>query len=57
VRQVLELPPGRKRFLVQVSWKDQQKSETIVGTLKPAGSRRLQVRLSRVGKDLSLDWR
>jgi serine/threonine-protein kinase len=57
VREVIELPPGRKRFLVQVLWKDQQKSQTIVGTLKPAGSRRLQVRLSRVGKDLSLDWR
>jgi serine/threonine-protein kinase len=57
VREVLELAPGRKRILVQVSWKDQQKSQTIVGTLKPAGSRRLQVRLSRVGKDLLLDWR
>lgn len=57
VREVIELPPGRKRILVQVSWKDQQKSQTIVGTLKPGGTRRLQVRLSRLGKDLSLDWR
>jgi hypothetical protein len=56
-KDVLEVPPGRHAFRVQVAWDDNEKTERIVGTFKPGATRRLLVRLGgRLRKGLSLEW-
>jgi len=55
-RDVLEVAPGRHTLRVQVSWDGDSKAEAIVGTFKPGATRRLQVRLGRLRKNLSLEW-
>jgi hypothetical protein len=56
-RRVVELKPGRHQITVQVSWDDERRSRTAVGTFPAAGSQRLVASLSRLTKKLSLDWR
>jgi hypothetical protein len=56
-KDVLEVPPGRHVFRVQVAWDDNEKTERIVGTFKPGATRRLLVRLGgRLRRGLSLEW-
>ena len=57
LRETVTLEPGKKRLLVQVFWRDGRRSETITGTFNPGATRRLSVRMGRVGKGLSLEWR
>jgi hypothetical protein len=54
--EVLELPPGRHRFKVEVTWGDQQRSDEILGRLMSGQTYRLEVRLGRLRKQLSLSW-
>lgn len=55
-KDVLEVQPGRHTLRVKVVWEDNEKTERIVGTFKPRVTRRLQVRLGRLRKNLSLEW-
>jgi serine/threonine protein kinase len=55
-RDVLEVKPGRHAIKVQLAWEDTQRTERILGTFKPGITRRLEVRLGRIRKNLSLDW-
>jgi serine/threonine-protein kinase len=55
-RDVLEVTPGRHTLRVQVAWEDSAKSEAISGTFRSGATRRLQVRLGRLRKNLSLEW-
>jgi Protein kinase domain len=55
-RDVLEVAPGRHTLRVQVAWDDDSKTDAIVGTFQPGATRRLQVRLGRLRKNLSLEW-
>ncbi len=55
-KDVLEVQPGRHTLRVKVAWEDNEKTERIVGTFKPRVTRRLQVRLGRLRKNLSLEW-
>ncbi len=57
LRETVTLEPGKKRLLVQVFWRDGRRAETIAGTFNPGATRRLSVRMGRVGKGLSLEWR
>jgi hypothetical protein len=57
LRETVSLEPGKKRVLVQVFWRDGRRSKTIAGTFDPGATRRLSVRMGRVGKGLSLEWR
>lgn len=57
LRETVSLEPGKKRVLVQVFWRDGRRAKTIAGTFKPGATRRLSVRMGRVGKGLSLEWR
>jgi len=57
VVQTLAVRPGMRRVRVLVTWDDDQRSETVAGTFEGGRSRRLVARLSRIGKDLSLDWK
>ncbi len=54
--EVLDLTPGRHRFKVEVSWNDQVRSEEIPARFLPGETYRLEVRLGRMKKDLSLRW-
>ena len=55
-KDTLEVQPGRHVLRVKVAWEDTERSERIVGTFKPGATRRLQVRLGRLRKNLSLEW-
>lgn len=57
VTETLELTPGRHQIRVQVLWDDNERTETITGTFRAGLTRRLEVRLGRLRKDLSLDWK
>jgi hypothetical protein len=54
-RDVIELPPGRRRIAVSVAWGDDRRSETIAGDFAAGASRRLTANLARVGKRLSVE--
>jgi eukaryotic-like serine/threonine-protein kinase len=55
-KDTLEVPPGRHTLRVRVAWEDNDKTERIVGFFKPGVTRRLQVRLGRLRKNVSLEW-
>jgi hypothetical protein len=55
-RDMLEVPPGHHSLRVQVKWDDSERSERIAGTFEAGETRRLQVRLGRLRKNLSLEW-
>lgn len=57
LHRVLGVNPGRHRVRVQIFWDDERRSETILGTFKAGGTRRVSVELGRLRKDLSLEWR
>jgi serine/threonine-protein kinase len=57
LQQELDLPPGRHDIRVQVLWDDNEKTERIFGTFKEGEARRLEVRLGRLRKNLSVDWK
>ena len=57
VQQELEVSPGRHRVRVQVRWEDNDKTETVVGTFRSGALRTLEIRIGRLRKNLSLDWR
>jgi hypothetical protein len=56
VTEVLDVSPGRHRFRVEVSWDDERRSADTSGRLETGETYRLEVRLGRIGKDLSLRW-
>ena len=55
-KDVLEVPPGRHTLRVQVHWEDNDRTERIQGNFRAGETRRLQVRLGRLRKNLSLEW-
>lgn len=57
VTERLELSPGRHQIRVQVLWDDNERTETITGTFTAGMTRRLEIRLGRLRKDLTLDWK
>jgi hypothetical protein len=57
VQEQLPLAPGRHEIRVQVDWEDNEKSERISGMFKEAETRRLEIRLGRVRKNLSVEWK
>jgi len=54
---VLELRPGRHEIQVQVSWDDGERTERISGTFSEGATRRLDVNLGRLLKELTLEWK
>jgi hypothetical protein len=55
--ETLEIAPGRHEIQVAVNWDDNEKRESISGTFQEGQARHLEVRLGRLRKGLSLDWR
>jgi serine/threonine protein kinase len=56
-RRVVEVTPGRHRIGVHVAWDDERRSRTVVGTLRSGSTRRAVATLSRLTKNLSMQWR
>ena len=54
--ETLQVSPGNHTIKVQVKWDDNVKTETIGGVFRAGASRRLQIRLGRIRKNLSLEW-
>jgi len=54
---VIEVKPGRHDIQVQVAWDDGERTQRISGMFKPESTRRLDVTLGRLLKDLTLEWR
>ncbi|HVD76371.1 MAG TPA: hypothetical protein VNH43_02120, partial [Vicinamibacteria bacterium] len=54
---LIEVKPGRHNIQVQVAWDDGERTQRITGTFKPESTRRLDVTLGRLLKDLTLEWR
>jgi serine/threonine protein kinase len=54
--EVLDVRPGRHRFRVEVSWDDERRSADIWGRFATSRTYRLEARLGRMSKDLSLRW-
>ena len=56
VTDLLEVEPGRHEFEVVVSWDDQTRSQRIRGVFESGETYRLEVRLGRLRRNLSLEW-
>jgi hypothetical protein len=54
--QTLDVSPGHHKIRAQVTWEDNDKTESIAGAFKAGATRRLEVRLGRIRKNLTLDW-
>ncbi|HXK08168.1 MAG TPA: serine/threonine-protein kinase [Vicinamibacteria bacterium] len=54
--EVLDIGPGRHRFRVEVSWNGERRSAGLPGRFAAGQTYRLEVRLSRLTKELSLRW-
>jgi hypothetical protein len=57
VGKTIALPPGRRMVRVEVSWDDNVKEERVAWTFKAGESRRLEIRLGRLRKNLSVEWK
>ena len=55
-KDTLEVQPGRHNVRVKVAWEDNERTERLVGVFNAGVTRRLQVRLGRLRKNLSLEW-
>jgi serine/threonine-protein kinase len=54
--EVLDVRPGRHRFRVDVTWDGEHRSADTPGRFQSGQTYRLEVRLGRISKDLSLRW-
>ncbi len=53
----VDLEPGKHTVRVQVKWEDYDKVEALTGTFDPGESRVLEIRVGRLRKNLSAEWR
>lgn len=57
LEEAVGVSPGKHRIRVQAAWDDNLKTEEIVGTFGPGEPRRLEVRIGRLRKNLSVEWK
>jgi serine/threonine protein kinase len=57
LEKALGVRPGRHEVRVRVTWDDNVKEETLSATFKPGSTRHLEVRLGRIRKNLSVEWK
>jgi eukaryotic-like serine/threonine-protein kinase len=57
LEKTLGVRPGRHEVRVQVTWDDNVKEETLNTTFKAGGTRHLEIRLGRIRKNLSVEWK
>ncbi len=54
--KVLDVEPGRHEVRVEVNWGDQHRVGTQIVDVASGSTGLLRVRVSRLTKDVSLDW-
>jgi hypothetical protein len=54
---VLDVSPGKHVVRVQVAWDDNRKEESVSGTFRAGATRHLEIRLGRIRKNLTLEWK
>ncbi|HVR72411.1 MAG TPA: hypothetical protein VMT87_16360, partial [Vicinamibacteria bacterium] len=57
VQETLEIVPGPHEVRVQVAWDGRRRSARINGEFKAGLTRRLDVSVARLTRELTLDWR
>jgi len=57
LEKALPLRPGRHAVRVRVSWEESVKEQTLAATFKAGATRRLEIRLGRIRKNLSVEWK
>lgn len=57
LEEAVDVSPGKHRIRVQAAWDDNLKTEEIVGTFDPGQPRRMEVRIGRLRKNLSVEWK
>jgi len=57
VDKTVAVRPGLRTVRVRVAWDDNAKEETVSTTFKAGEARRLEVRLGRLRKNLSVEWK
>jgi len=53
----LDVSAGKHVVRVQVAWDDSLKEDSLPGTFEPGSTRRLEIRLGRLRKNVSLEWK
>jgi serine/threonine protein kinase len=53
----LSVPPGKHTIRAQVVWDRNDKSDSLFGTLEPGESRRVEIRVGRLRKNISIEWK
>ena len=57
LERTIAVRPGKRAVRVRVAWDDNVKEERLTTTFKPGQTRRLEIRLGRIRKNLSVDWK
>ncbi len=57
VQETLEIAPGPHEVRVQVSWDGRRRNARITGQFQASVTRRLDVSVDRLTRELTLDWR
>jgi hypothetical protein len=57
LEDTLKLRPGRHEIEVAVNWEDNERRQHISGVFGEGQARHLEIRVGRLRKNLSLDWR
>ncbi len=57
VEERLKVTPGRHELRVQVKWDDNTEVKRIAGTFRAGATKQLEIGISRLGGNLSLDWK
>jgi serine/threonine-protein kinase len=55
--KTLEVRPGRRRVRVRVAWDDNIREGGLTASFRADSTRRMEVRLGRIRKNLSLEWK
>ena len=56
-RKTVDVPPGKHRIRVTLTWDGKTKTDEIDGTFLSGKTRRLDVSLGRIRKNLDLEWK
>ena len=57
LEKTVRVGAGRHQVKVRVAWDDNVKEETLAATFTAGSTRRLEIRLGRILKNLSVDWK
>jgi hypothetical protein len=57
VQQTLDVTPGPHEVRVQVSWDGRRRSARVSGMFTSGATRRLEISVARLTRELALDWR